>query len=294
MKDLRLGIRTTFQAFSFVFKNKLGHYFLYPIAITTFLLIVAKNLIELSVEKVKGWIFNWLDIVPVDGSGVSGVKGNLSFLWENLGQVLTDGAISLIMWIIMFYLTHKVIKYVTLILMSPVMAYLSERTEQILTGNEYPFNWNQFLKDIWRGVILAIRNFCIEMGLVILIWIVGLVLSMIPGVNLLMFIIAPAFAVLTFLIGAYFYGFSTIDYTNERRKLTVKQSVQFIRKNKWLAIGNGALFMLFISIPVLGAYLGPVFATIMCTAGATMAIHEKVGLDKHDDYMLMTQKDKKK
>lgn len=292
MKDFRLGIRTTFEAFSFVFNNKLGHYFLYPIAITLILLYGAKTTIDYIVEYSKTKVGGWIGI---DQSTMlddpEGFFGTIWFYLKKTWDYISNGGVEIILYIVFFYITHKVIKYVTLILMSPVMAFLSEKTEQILVGKEYPFDREQFLKDIWRGILLAIRNFFVEMSLVLLIWLATFIIGSIPLVNALMIVITPASVILIFLIGAYFYGFSTIDYVNERRKLNMSQSIQFVRKNKWLAIGNGALFIIFISIPVIGAYLGPIFATIMCTTGAVLAIHKKVGLDNDEEYILMTQKE---
>lgn len=283
LRDFQLGIRTTFQAFNFVFKNKMGHYFLYPLAITVLLLVLAKNFIEVAVDFVKVCIYDW--------TGLSALETDPSGFFDWI-QLITEKTVALILWILLYYLTHKILKYVTLILMSPIMAFLSEKTEKVLTGNDYPFDMQQFLKDIWRGIILAIRNFVVEFSIVIIIWILNTLLGMVPGLNFLLAITVPLSAILTFIVGAYFYGFATIDYTNERRKLSVKDSVQFMRNNKWLAIGNGVLFMLFISIPIIGTYLGPIFATILCTAGATIAIHEKIGLDSQENYILFTKKER--
>ena len=41
---------------------------------------------------------------------------------------------------------------------SPVFAYLSEKTDSILQDKEYPFSFRQLLKDMVRGIQIAIRN----------------------------------------------------------------------------------------------------------------------------------------
>ena len=48
--------------------------------------------------------------------------------------------------------------YVVVIVMSPFLAYVSEKTEKILNLNDYPFNLCQFCKDVVRGIALAVRN----------------------------------------------------------------------------------------------------------------------------------------
>ncbi len=49
-------------------------------------------------------------------------------------------------------------KYIWLIVGSPVFGYLSEKTESIIEGKDYPFSFKQLMKDIVRGVRLALRN----------------------------------------------------------------------------------------------------------------------------------------
>ena len=167
---------------------------------------------------------------------------------------------------------YKISKYVVIIAMSPIMAFVSERTETILNGSEVPFSWGQFCKDILRGVILAIRNFIIEIGFIIILGVLGLIIGLVfPPLAV---ITTPLFAVLTFTIGAYFYGFATMDYTSERRKLSASESVRYIWKHKGVALANGTIFTLWLIVPIFGTYVGTIFAPITCTVGATLAIHE--------------------
>ena len=88
-------------------------------------------------------------------------------------------------------------------------------------------------------------------------------------------ITTPITTVVIFLVGAYYYGFATMDYTNERYRLSVKESTQMIRKYKGLAVANGSIFSLWLIIPIIGTYIGTVFAPITCTVGATLALLEE-------------------
>ena len=179
-----------------------------------------------------------------------------------------------VMYIIFYYLYLKFNKYLVLILMSPIMALLSEKTEEVLTGNVYPFEWGQFMNDIWRGILIALRNMLFEIGIILVVWLVGLGLGVIfPPI---MLIYTPLSAIFLFIVGAYFYGFSTMDYTNERRRLGISESVGFIRKNRWLAISNGMIFTVWLYIPI----IGPIIAPITCTAGVTLGIAKKIDLGK--------------
>lgn len=138
--------------------------------------------------------------------------------------------------------------------MSPVMALLSERADEIITGKKYKFNFSQFLHDILRGISIAIRNMLIELSIILFCFI----LVWIPIIGWL----SPVFLL---IVSYYFYGFSMIDYTSERRKLNVTESVAYIRKNKGLAIGNGFVFALVFAFPIIGAIVVAVLAPIAAT-----------------------------
>ena len=54
-----------------------------------------------------------------------------------------------------------------------------------------------------------------------------------------------------FIVQAYYAGFGNMDYTLERH-FAYRESIQFVRRNRNIAIGNGIVFMLFLLIPVIG------------------------------------------
>src|SRR3954464_5127180 len=66
------------------------------------------------------------------------------------------GGIMVRIILLLFY--FSLFKYLFLIVGSPLFAYLSEKTEALLEGKDYPFNLKQILKDIYRGIRLALRN----------------------------------------------------------------------------------------------------------------------------------------
>ena len=55
---------------------------------------------------------------------------------------------------------------------------------------------------------------------------------------------------LTFVIGFYYYGFAFLDYINERRRLTMDESIEFMRQNRGLAIVIGGMYSILILVPV--------------------------------------------
>jgi len=180
--------------------------------------------------------------------------------WWEWAQWLTGWLIQFSLFVLTWYVYLKVQKYVLFIILSPVLAYLSEKTEQKLTGTSYPFKLNQFVKDIFRGVFIAIRNFTIEISLLLALFLLGLI----P-------VLAPFTAITALIIGWYFYGYSLMDYTNERRKLNVTQSNQSIKNKRGIAVANGMIFEAVFIIPILGFVIAPIISTV----AATIAMQNK-------------------
>jgi CysZ protein len=169
-----------------------------------------------------------------------------------LSFVFMMGGIMVRLILLLFY--FSLFKYLFLIIGSPVFAYLSEKTEAILEGRDYPFNFSQLLKDILRGVKLAVRN-----GLWQTVYTVSiLIVSCIPVVGW----VTPVISLLT---ECYYYGFSMLDYSCERHKLSPSQSIEFISKHKGLAMGNGMVFYLMHAFPVIGWILAPAYAVVAAT-----------------------------
>jgi CysZ protein len=160
----------------------------------------------------------------------------------------------IILWLILMLFYFSLFKYIWLIVGSPLFAYLSEKTESIMEGKEYPFNFRQLMKDAWRGVRLSLRN---------TIW------QTVYVISLLLLSLVPVFGWITPLIGlfveCYYYGFSMLDYSCERQKLSPSQSIDFIGRHKGLAIGNGIVFYLMHAVIIAGWVLAPAYAVVAAT-----------------------------
>ena len=120
------------------------------------------------------------------------------------------------------------------VLMSPIYTMLSEKTETILTGKEFPFDAKQTVKDIWRALLIAIRNTAKQLLLTTL----CLLLNIIPVIG------SVASICLIFVINAYYFGSGFMDYTFERWRYSVKESSKGTSELKFLAIANGAVYSL--------------------------------------------------
>ena len=167
--------------------------------------------------------------------------------------------IKLFLFIVFAYLGG----FILLILISPWLSYVSEKTEEIISGNIYKFNIVQFFKDILRGAGIAFRNMIYQLFIVI-----GLfLLSFFPFIGLF----TP---LLLFIVSSYYYGYSFVDYSLERRKFSIKESNIWISGNKKQVVGNGMFFSLILMIPYVGVFIA-VFMSVISVMSATILVFSK-------------------
>lgn len=258
-KGFGMGIGDYGKAIELIFSKGLWWYFLFPVLLNILMFVGGMMGIGSLTDFVEEWLMGLVGMEDATFWGSAYLTGMLSgFIW-------------VVLKIFFFFLFAYIGGYIVIICMSPVFAFLSEKTEEILTGNTYPFNPDQLMRDVVRGVLIAFRNMFIELG-----YMVGVfILSFIP-------IIGQLAIFFLFFISAYFYGFAFIDYTNERRRLSLKQSVRFIRDNKGMAIGNGLVFALCMLIPLCGVSLAG-FAAIVSVVAATISTHKLADLSKNSN-----------
>ena len=178
--------------------------------------------------------------------------------WYNDGySVILTLIVRIVMWVLLFVVG----KYVMLASLSPVLALLSERCDEIVSGKRFPFKLGQFLKDIGRGILVALRNLFAELGMLSLLWVFTFVIP----------ILAPVTIVLAFVISAFYYGFSMIDYIHERDRMGLRKSFQFMRDHRGLAIALGVGIAAGMMIPLIGFIIAS-FISILGAVAAVIAI----------------------
>ncbi len=219
-KEFKVGLSAFSKAHQLVRKNKVFWiYLIIPILLNLFLFFVVASLGWDYANQLTDYLYQLSGFAGQDLENLNFLKSGVLFL------------IALLMKLLVLVIYLGMYKYIILILLSPVLALVSEKTEEILTGKTYPFVFLQFLKDVFRGILLAIRNGIIEVFLTLVLFI----LSFIPVVNLF----TPF---LLFLVASFFYGFSMIDYYIERKRLNISESTHFVRTHKGLVIANGSVF----------------------------------------------------
>jgi len=241
-KGFGIGIKAYSEAHRLIFKKNFWGYLILPGII---------NIILFFTVFLLGWKYSdvlrdaFFDLIGLSDSP----DGFLKYLW-----MIFHFLMSLIFKLIFLVVYISVYKYVVLALISPALAILSEKTEHVVKGTEYPFHFSQFLSDIFRGIIVVLRNLILEM-----LWIIAFIfISYIPLIGWL----SP---VILFFVACYYLGFSFIDYTCERRRLSISASARLIRKNKGAAMANGIMFYLILLIPLVGLLFAPAYATVAAT-----------------------------
>ncbi|MEO7445858.1 MAG: EI24 domain-containing protein [Ferruginibacter sp.] len=242
LREIIIAIQSYAEAHRFIRRHKLWKWIFIPGLIYTILFLGGIYLFwitsNMAIEFVllKTGAKAWLD--------------SMQDSWINLLFIV--GQVILRLVLLLFY--FSLFKFLFLIIGSPVFAWLSEKTESIMAGKDYPLSMSQLMKDIWRGIQIAVRNMLWQTVYVVTI----LILSFIPLAGW----IAPLIAL---LVECYYFGFSMLDYSSERNNLSAQQSIDFIGHHKGLAIGNGMVFYGMHMVPLLGWVLAPSYAVVAAT-----------------------------
>jgi CysZ protein len=242
LKEIIISIQSYMHAHQFIIKHKLWKWILVPGLIYCILFVGGIYLFWISSNSAIEFI--------LQQTGVKGWLDRMQDSWVSFLFIVGQVIFRLVL--LLFY--FSLFKFLFLIIGSPVFAYLSEKTESIMEGKEYPFSMRQLMKDIWRAIKIALRNLLWQTVYVVSI----LILSFIP----LFGWVAPLVAL---LVECYYFGFSMLDYSSERNKLSAAQSIDFIGRHKGLAIGNGLVFYLLHLVPVAGWLFAPSYSVIAAT-----------------------------
>ena len=213
-RDFKIGLNAYVKAIPFVIKHRFWMYFFVPILIfilINYLGFYFKDLQHLYKAPEEAGFFK-----SVYYFFVSGIFLMLSFTFLNF------------------------FRYIILIIISPLLSIISEKTERKLTGNTYSFSITQLIKDVKRALNLNIRNLFWELSIVL---VVILTLKIIDLFYPLNDSFSYYFRVICMeCVAFYYYGFGFIDYIMERLKMNHKESILFVRNHRGLAIALGLVF----------------------------------------------------
>jgi CysZ protein len=247
LKEIIISIQSFFEAHKFINKHRLWKWIIIPGIVYSLLFMVGMWLFGKTSYSAIGFI--------LQKTGLKAWLDSMQESWLNVLVIVGQGIIMLVL----FFFYFSLFRFIFLIVASPVFAYLSEKTESIIEGKDFPFSLPQFLKDIVRGVRIAARNLLWQTVYLVSI----LIISFIPLVGM----VAPLVAL---LVECYYFGFSMLDYSSERNKLSTSQSIALIGNHKGLAIGNGLVFYVMHLLPFIGWLLAPSYAVV----AATLSLHK--------------------
>ncbi|MBI3133472.1 MAG: EI24 domain-containing protein [Bacteroidetes bacterium] len=273
---LVLGYKNYWKGVRFLIRHKLYWFVIFPVVLFLGIYWLGNFFHTLEKEISAG--------ITHSASGISTLN---EMTWFTAKMIFMDS---------LYVIFTKFALYIVVVLLSPVLSILSEKTEEILTQNVYPFRFMQLVHDVQRGLKIALRNILWEYFFIVLV------------LGLASFFDGTVRAVLIFsipmLFGFYFYGFSFLDYINERRRLNIQQSVYFVSKHRGLAMAIGSIYSIFFlsyhavlhKFSNLGTdtasqllwgtvlvitFLLAVIAPIIAITSATLSMHELVDLSKN-------------
>ena len=247
LKEIVISIQAYFKAHEFIQKHKLWKWILIPGILYAVLFGVSMYFFSQSATAVIEYL-----------STETGLQSWINKLQDSwIGFLFTMGGV--ILWLVLMLLYFSLFKYIWLIIGSPVFSFLSEKTASIIEGKTFDFQLKQYLSDVVRGVRVAARNTLWQTVYIISI----ILLSLFPFIGWASPMIAIA-------LEFYYYGFSMLDYSFERQKMSVEKSIDFIGRHKGLAIGNGIVFYLLHCIIFVGWVVAPAYAVI----AATISMHQ--------------------
>lgn len=247
LKEIIISFQSYFEAHRFIKEHKLWKWILIPGIVYTILFIVGMYFFWQSSNDAVTWLSKQLGLE----AWLQKERNEwLSFLFVMAGLILR---------LVLVFFYFSLFKFLFLILGSPLFAYLSEKTAAILEGKDFPFSLAQLAKDAWRGTRLALRNMLWQT-----VYMLALVLlTLIPVAGWIVPVIA-------LFVECYYYGASMLDYSLERAKLNLSESIDFMAKHRGLAIGNGIGFYLMHAFVLVGWVLAPAYAVV----AGTLSLHK--------------------
>ena len=227
------------KALSYVSKKGYGKYFMYSGLIGIILLVVAYYLIGFITPLFSSWA---VSIIPWDFSWTASIGSWFSYILSSL-------------------LFLSIFKYLMLIFTAPIMSALSEKVERDITGYESSRGVVvNIIPDLIRSLRINFRNLIRELLLTGVLLLLGLV----PLVGLVS-------GVLVLIVQSYYAGFGNADFWAERH-FSYRDTVRFMKENNGMLIGNGLVYVFFLAIPIVGAFIAPPLATIAVTIEGTREI----------------------
>jgi len=234
-KELGLGIGHYALAIRFIKEHHLWYWMVIPCIL---------NLCAFVLVGVVSYVYTG-DLLNYTLTSI-GIEG------DSWWTVTLQFIISFIARVIIVLLYLKLFRYIVLIFFAPMLAFISDKIQEISTGRKKPFTIGQFTTDVIRGITIAIKNLFMEVVLTSCILLISVTVPILA-------IVAPF---IIYAVESYYFGFAMLDYRNEFMMINAKESRMLINRHKGLAFGIGGMFNLMLFVPFLGVLFAPVIAVV--------------------------------
>ncbi len=214
------------RALHLLSEKKLRVFVLIPLVIN---ILLFSGALYFMFTQLPDWIASWLSFLP----------GFLSFLEYVLYPLFAVTAMLVV------YYSFSIIAN---IIAAPFNGILSERVEQMLAGREVA---EESLQELLAIVPQSIAREFAKLAYYIPRVLLLLVLSFIPGIN----VFAPIF---WFFFGAWMMAIQYCDYPMDNNKVTFKEMLALLKKQRMTSLGFGGFVQLGMMVPILNFIMMPV------------------------------------
>lgn len=258
------------KSIRFVAKNGLSWVYFASLSFAFILVVMLFLLKGEIVQGVEEWILDTISgVFSLDISDSKATTLEVEGLLMSSFRWILNGALHLLgLWVQL-----KVYKPLVLIVLSPVFAWLMERSLELQGGNPPHFEWARFLRSIARGIRFALLLTMLEwMVFSVLALIVFVIPILVPAAGPLL-LFAP---IISFGISSWFYGAAIMDYAWELYDSNSTKSIRQSWTLRGAVLGVGVPFSALTMVPFWTLGLGPVFAGIVCVVMGSFLATEAV------------------
>lgn len=161
-----------------------------------------------------------------------------------------------------------VFKYIILVVLSPILAFMAEKINRILNPKLEKLSTSDLIKNTLKGIAIAFFNFLKEMTLTLVLMLMTFFFP----------IIAPVTAPLIIIIHMYYYGYSLVDYFIELKNYNFSNRIKTIRQTRLFNFFIGLSFYFIFLIPFVGWVLAPIICVILAGIGLDYYYKNKTDL----------------
>jgi CysZ protein len=201
---------------------------------------VGLNFLDAQMERLMGWIPEWLDFIEW-------------ILWPIIGLAFS-------------LMTGYVFTALAILIASPFNALLAEKAEELITGQEVDSleGLGAALLAVPRGILRELYKLLYYLPMFVFV----LIITFIPVINA----VSP---ILWFLLGAWMMSLQFVDYPMDNHQLAFADVKEAIRTRRFSAMGFGGAVALCASIPIVNFFVVP-----SAVVGATLFWCEQLRTDR--------------